>query len=368
MPSTDQITAQLDRLASFDSGPFPVLSLYLNAQPDQHGRDNFDAFLRKELAARVRTYPADSPERQSLEQDAEKVRAYVAGLDPAANGVAIFSCAAADLFEAVQLAAPIPEHRLYVSSEPHLYPLARLADEYPRYAVLVADTNRARIFVVAANAVQARETVENTKTRGQKMGGWSQARYQRRVQNDRAQHAREVADVLTRLVRDEGIASVIIAGDDVVVPLLRDEFPKELSARILDTVALDIRAPEHEILQAAQNLVQQKDTENDRERVEALFDAYRGNGLGVVGPEAVRTALEMGQVEELLITGVPASLDAQGSSGTSETAPAERTPEEQVADELIAKARQTAARITIVQDGSLLEAVGGVGALLRFKL
>ena len=36
--------------------------------------------------------------------------------------------------------------------------------------------------------------------------------------------------------------------------------------------------------------------------------------------------------------------------------------------ELVVKATQTGARITIIEDAPLLAAVGGVGALLRFKL
>jgi peptide subunit release factor 1 (eRF1) len=350
MPSTDQLSTQLDRLAAFESGPFPVLSLYLNTQPDQHGRDNFDTFLRKELAERVRTYRADGPERQSLERDAQRVREFVATLEPSANGLALFACSGADLFEAIPLAAPTDEHRLYISSIPQLYPLARLADEYPRYAVLLADTQCARLFVVAGNRVESRQTVEGVKTRGHKMGGWSQARYQRRVQNERAHHAKEVVDRLGRLVTEEQISSIVLAGDEVVMPLLRAELPKDLADRVVDVVALDIRAPEHEILNAAQALMQQKDATTDTERVEALFDAYRSNGLGVVGAEATERALEMGQVDELLIGGDSGSLNADTST------------------RLIAAARQTAARITIIQEASLLASVGGVGALLRFKV
>jgi peptide subunit release factor 1 (eRF1) len=290
-------------------------------------------------------------------------------VDASANGLAIFACSAGDLFEAIPLAAPITDHRLYIADQPHLYPLARLIDEYPRYAVLVADTHVARLFAVAANTLHARNTVESTKTRGHKMGGWSQARYQRRVQNDRAQHAREVVAALGRLVKEEALESIIIAGDDVIVPLLRAEFPKELADRVVDVVKLDIRAPEHAILEASRAVMMQKDAETDRERVEALFDAYRGNGLGVVGAEATRLALEMGQVEELLMTGSPETLDPGTSTSVTGAAPAsERTPEEQLADELVAKARLTSANVTIIQDATLLASVGGVGALLRFKI
>src|SRR5438067_1276255 len=76
MSTSELLASQLDRLAEFDPGPFPVVSLYLNMQPDQHGREHFDPFLRQELPARTHTYPAGTPERASLEQDAERIAAY----------------------------------------------------------------------------------------------------------------------------------------------------------------------------------------------------------------------------------------------------------------------------------------------------
>src|SRR5437762_10625780 len=120
MLSIDQLSAQLDRLAEWDSGPFPVVSLYLNVQPDEHGRDQFAPFLRKELDERIATYGAQGPERESLVKDAERIRAYVGQIDPSVNGLALFSCSGAELFEAMPLAAPLTEHRLYLSDQPHL--------------------------------------------------------------------------------------------------------------------------------------------------------------------------------------------------------------------------------------------------------
>ena len=45
------LSEQLDRLAAFEPAPYPVISLYLNTQPDQHGRDQYQAFVRKEFKA-----------------------------------------------------------------------------------------------------------------------------------------------------------------------------------------------------------------------------------------------------------------------------------------------------------------------------
>ena len=40
------LTDTLDKLAAFDPAPFPVLSLYLNTQANQQGRDSFAPFVR----------------------------------------------------------------------------------------------------------------------------------------------------------------------------------------------------------------------------------------------------------------------------------------------------------------------------------
>lgn len=345
----DQLTAQLDRLASFDAGPFPVVSLYLNLQADDRGRDRFDVFLRKELPERTRGYTAGGPERDSLNRDAEKITAYVCNLPGSLNGLAIFSASGADLFEAIPMAAPVEDHQLIISEQPHLYPLVRLMDQFPPYLVVLVDTHRARIIVLALNTIQRADEVQNVKTRRHKMGGWSQARYQRHIENYHLQHAKEVADHVARTVRAERIAHVILSGDEAIVPLLREQMPKEVLDRVVDVVHLDVNASERKILETTIGALREKDAETDREHVEALVDGYRGSGLGCVGVDAVRKAFELGQVDELLITTNEAQLG-------------------EAADEFIAQAHHTSAKVRFIEDASLLAPFGGVGAILRFRL
>ena len=59
--------------------------------------------------------------------------------------------------------------------------------------------------------------------------------------------------------------------------------------------------------------------------------------------------------------------DTQVSAEDSREGSADRTTRESLADELVTRARQTSAKIRFVEDVSLLEPVGGVGAFLRFK-
>jgi peptide chain release factor subunit 1 len=393
------LTETIDRLAAFEPVPFPVLSLYLDARADGTGRDNFDQFLRKVFRDRLRTYRAGSPEHASFSADAERIRRYLANeLQPSADGVAIFACAGADgFFEAHQLDAPVEAHRLYVDDQPHLYPLARLHDQYPRYAAVVADTNFARILVYSTGQVIRQDEIQGVKTKHTKVGGWSQARYQRHVGEYHQQHVKEIADVLDRVVRAEGIDQIVIGGDDVFVSLVRSEFPQHLLAKVLDTIPLDIGAPERAVLAATLEALRQKDAETDVQVVDRLFEAVRGSDLGVLGAEDTLAALQLGQVDELVITATPdlltnvehlaasrpasapmptgniaeglAAVEAAAATAHDATPPAEPVPApEKVADQLVTLARQTSASVRFIEDPALLAEVGGVGAFLRFRI
>lgn len=369
----------LDRLSSFEpSEDAPVLSLYLDAQPDQHGRDNYDAWLRKTLSDRARTFKSDA--RHSFDQDVERITTFLAeDARRSANGLAIFACSARGLFDTVQLDVPFEDHWLFLGSVPHLYPLARLNDQYPRYAALLVDTNSARLFVFGLGANESGQDVKNVKTRKTSQGGWSQARYQRHLANFHLHHLKEVADTLERVVRDEAIKQIVLSCDEVTKPTLLEQLPQHITEKIVDIVRLDINAPEREVLTTTLEALRGHDATTDTERVEALIGAWRSNGLGVVGAEACLEALEMGQVEELLITATPSTLKrpesltapvAPGPVEVDTSAPvAEPDPDRlKVADELVTKAQQTGASVRFIEDAQLLSDIGGVGALLRFKI
>lgn len=375
----------IDRLAAFEPVGLPVVSLYLNAQANEHGRQDFERFLRKEFSERARTIKAHTPERESFDRDVERINEYLRDeLRPETNGVAVFACAGAeDFFQAVQTAAPIENHRLYVYNQPHLYPLARLMDQYPRYAVLVADTNRARLFVFGRGKMLSGEEIQNVKTRGASAGGWSQMRYQRHLEQYHLQHAKEVADQLEQVVREDNIEHIILAGDEVIIPLLREQFPKAVAERVVDVLSLDINAPEHKVLAESLEAMREHDAQTDVEKVERLLNDYRAGGLAVVGSTDTLEALAMGQVEELVITAQQQHVEGDREDvailsdaevvepvvGGQDSAVANIEPDSViVAADLVARARQTSARITFIEDVSLLEEVGGCGAFLRYRI
>jgi stalled ribosome rescue protein Dom34 len=369
----------LERLLTFEPVPAPVISLYLDARADQHGQQNFLPFVRKQLTERCKSCENQSDDRLSLEEDFVRIIRYLEGEVPASiQGLAIFACSAAkDWFEIGLFDVPFERNRLFVSDRPHLYPLARLIDQYRRYAVVLADTNRAQIFVFAAGRAVEHEELANVKTKHTKVGGWAQARYQRQEKNYHEQHAKEIVDILERIVRDENIEHVILAGDEAtVIPLLRAQMPKTLEEKVIDTLSLGINTPEHELLDESLTAFQRQDSLTDMEKVERLLNEYRADDLGVAGVAETLAALSNGQVEEMLIAAKADSIQFDTEEvekvlklyESDEPLPAE-LDQRTVADELVRRANVlSSARVTFIEDSTRLERMGGVGGFLRYRI
>ena len=374
-----EVNELLDRLATFQPTGFPVISLYLNAQADQHGRETYGAFVRKELSERAKRFEPGSAERESFDRDVERINTFLEEEARAsANGIVLFACAAADLFEGAQLDAPIEENRLYIFEQPHLYPLARLLDQYPRYAVLVSDTNSARIFVFGRGRTLETQEIQNVKTKRTQAGGWSQMRFQRHVENYHLHHAKEVIDALERVVAEDRIEHIILSGDETnIIPILREQMPKHLLDKVIDVLNLAVDTPEHEILESTMKTMRVHDAVTDAEKVEEMFNQYRAGGLAVVGVDETLAALNNGQVDELLVSAslreiryseqkVDKVLAAYAPGADGEQPDASEP--HMVADELVRLAQQTSARVTFIEDTSLLANAGGVGATLRYRM
>ena len=176
---------------------------------------------------------------------------------------------------------------------------------------------------------------------------------------------------LEEIVRTDDIRRVVVCGDEVIVPMLRSHFTPHLAGLIVETLPIDMNTPDQEVLQRTLEAIRQNEAKSDQAIVEHAFDGHRAGGLGVVGVDTTRAALNLGQVHVLLLTATaqpdgfteePAAPKRQHAAATSAALG------ENEFNELLAVARQTDAEVRLVQDPALLKHVGGVAALLRFRL
>ena len=372
-----KIEKLIEKLANFQPTKHPFLSIYLNAEPNEHGRDDFSVFLKKQLSMHQDNYEENTPERESFDKDVKQITKYMNEIEASSNGVAIFACSGADLFETKEFNVPFEEDEFYVFNQPHIFPLARLREQNPMYAVVVADTNTAHIYTLKRKRAMEKEEIENFKTNRTDQGGWSQKRFQRHIDNFHKQHAKEVIEELNKIVRDENIEQIILVGDEkVIIPLLKDELTPFLEEKIVGTLALNVDTPENELVKETEKAINANDTLADKEKIDQLMEQNYEQGLGITGVKKTFAALANGQVNELFIN---ADLDTieydekevaevikAYAPGIDEEMP-KANKKRLLIDELVKLGFQTAETVRFIEDENLLKEHGGIGGLLRYR-
>lgn len=383
----------LDKLIAFEASGFPVVTVYMSNESNEQGRDNFNVWLNKELADLGGRYADDSPEAESVKQDIERITNFIENdIEPSAQGIAIFACSGADdFFETAQLEVAFPNNNLFTFERPHIFPLVRAIEQNPRYLALWADTNKAELYIFGGERMidakaetQAQvEEIENVVIMDAPEGIRSEYNFQRRVENFHLQHAKETVDEVEKLMRETKIQYLILCGNDTtIMPILRPQLPKAIEEKVVGTMNMSQYASEEEIHDATLELMAEHNKQQDEEKFNRVVGAAKAAaGLGVLGVKDTLAALSNGQVEELIMS---ASFDAikyhakdvekvledyapGDNNSVSDELPEVGEPR-QIADELIIRALNSAAKISFIEDSDRIKEIGGVGAVLRYNI
>lgn len=369
-----KLESLLEKLSERQPSRYPFLSIYLNAEPNEHGRDDFDVFLKKQLSIHEDRFEGEQLE--SFEKDLKRIRDFASSIDASSDGVAIFACGGEDFFETAQFDVAVDD-QFFVADRPFVLPLARLREQNPKYAVVIADTNEARIHVFRRKRAIETEEIENFKTNRTEQGGWSQARYQRHIDNFHLKHAKEVVEELDKIVRDEDISQIVLVGDEsVIIPLLKEQLTPYLEEKIVGTLRLNVDTPVHELVEESEKAVEAYDSVTDNTEIDALLEENYDEGLGVTGVANVFAALANGQVNKLYIAADPEAVEYDEAevsqvmsaySASFDSSLPEPDRKRLVLDQLVRLGLDSAEVVRFIEDDSLLADHGGVGALLRYR-
>lgn len=344
----------LRHLANFESGDALVLSVYLDMQPHS-GRPAMRPsmlMLKDRFRQIEKTLLPRGAALDDFRADANRIQRYLdEHAEPWLQGVAVFACNAHNLFEVIETGVPF-ENQVSLEPVPDLFQLARLVDEQETTVVALVDTNTTRLFVTRRGFLEEVPGPDDDSFgyRQRNTGGLNHKQYQRHVDNQREEFAREAAAALEELVNREGARRVILAGDAVAIPILHRALSSQLEPLIHEEILrLDIRTPRDEVLREIEPILAQEEEEASHARADRLVEAVRAQGLGVIGLQETRDALEHGQGDVLVL--------------------AEEAPlDEQERNELVRLATLSSAEVDLVKGHKLLQQMGGVGALLRYRL
>lgn len=381
--STD-LNKALRELARMEpSTDAPYLSVYLDWRPEGERPQMRGAqtVFDHQAGKLIEHYPEDSTARASIEEDVRKVRALLEnGIDPSVHGVIIIANSSRDVFESFVLAIPV-ETEIEAEPTPNLLQMVRVVEDFPRYAVLVADQKDAFITIINRSArIASIEVRGDDAANHHQQGGWSQRRFQTRNEERRAHFARAIAEETRRAMTDSNVDMLVVAAGDVMASALQAEFHEEVRKRIVGTIHLDIRSTYDEIRDATMPLVAAAENEREFETVTTLMDQVGAGNRGVVGIEKTMEALQRGQVMTTVMASdfskdgwADYNMDLYGIGPIPESHPAGGDVNDlhavDLAEEIVRLTVVTDAEGEIIHPGGAAAAKLGdeeVGAILRF--
>ncbi len=361
-------------LAAFRGGDALVTSCYLDVDGRRLLRTHD---YQAELDRLLRAARAKANNDRSVAQDLERIQDYVrAGIDRShTRGLAFFACSAHDFFEVIPL--PVPVHsRVVINDAPAVGQLESLVKDYARIGVLLADRQRARMFVFELGELTDHSELFEELPREYDHRGHSDQGYERErhhVEELAHQHLRHAAKVAFDVFQRRGFEHLVVGGQDSIVHEVEEHLHPYLKDRLVGRVPVPVMASVDEIRSAALDIEAEVDRRIQAELVQRLRDAVGAGTKGVAGLAAVLTAMAERRVDHLLVSAGfehggwrCSSCDALATVGpTCPQCSAALVRVDDVVEEAIEYALAQGLTVTICRDADL-DVLGQIGALLRY--
>lgn len=276
-----------------------VLSLYLDLDPAHYPTPASRATELDALLAQA--------QRDGAGEDARHVHALLREspeLLRGERGLAVFACAATDTLETIALPEAV-EPMAVVDSVPWLEPLVALVTS-ENWGVAVVSRRGARLFRGGRRGLVEFATLADDVHRRHAQGGWSQARYQRGIDEEVAAHVRHVAAQLMRAHRRHPFEQLVVVAAAELWPLVESSLPAELRERLAGRIEHDLEhASTEELTAAIVPVVERAEHEQELMLLARLSDALAGGGAAAAGVDEVEALLAQERVELLLVPDAP---------------------------------------------------------------
>jgi peptide subunit release factor 1 (eRF1) len=172
---------------------------------------------------------------------------------------------------------------------------------------------------------------------------------------------------------------IILGGDDMILGELRRQLTPAVREKVIDEEPIAIDESAHQILARTIDVVRRTEADDSRKLADTAVDRFRAGGLAVAGLDATIEALNLEQVDRLLLAegfdGAPgwqcAECRVLGVPPAPPECPFCGTPlptEIDLREAMVRRAERTGRRVEIVEGHAGLEGLDGVAALLRYRV
>lgn len=281
-----------------------------------------------------------------------------------------------------------------------LEPLKEMMQERDVYGLIVLDAREANIGLLSGKSIKHLKHLTSTVPGKTVKGGMSQHRYDRLREVAINDFLKKIGDTANELLLKRELKGIIIGGPGPI----KDRFAKGkyLNYMLLKKLA-GVKNTGYtgefglnELVERAEDLLKESAIAHEKEILNKFFTGLEKDGPVTYGVEEVKQALEAGAVDTLLISeefdwvrvnfecscGFQIKLDVQRNKLKS--GPGQRCkkckswmkPDKgemlELTDVLIEEAEKTGTKVELIstetREGHQFKELGGLGAILRFKL
>ncbi|MCM0678163.1 peptide chain release factor 1 [Micromonospora phytophila] len=362
---------QLSFLRPLYDRPGPWCSVYLDASANSEEAHPALDLRWRALRDRLQQQRADVASIEAIE-------AIVRGHDPMAGayGLAIFATRGRVVLSEFLSAPPLRDLATFTSL-PHVMPMLAQRGEQVAWVRVLADRQGADAMAISAGGVPRRAHVvgrEDFQLRRVQPGGWSQSKYQKSAMEAWHQNAGNVTAATVELAEKVGAEVVVVAGDVRATGMIAAQMPERWQDMMVRTDAGSRGGGADQML--LDDLTVQTIAEVADQRITATLDRFGMQEDVGAGLDAVVSALQRNQVENMLIVDDP-SANGELWIGPQPTdiatdpgqlaAMSVPDPEKVRADAALVRALVgTDAELTVLGPDEAPELTDGVGAVLRY--
>jgi hypothetical protein len=386
MQTNDLTSERLRELADLRPDNARVLSLFVNldptefATPPARGSEVRSVIDQAERSLKELKEHDGLTHQQlvALREDIDRAREWFNNGDfdaKGAHGLAVYLAGPAGLFEVIKLPRPVQTNAI-VDDSPYIEPIADLGSR-ARWGVLLISRRNGRILSGTSDGLRQVDQKWD-ETHGQHdQGGWSQARYQRSVEEEKKDHVRAVLDVLFEHHKRAPFDCLLVGCNEELFPDVQTYLHPYLKERLVGRfdVEVEVSSPE-DVFKCAKPAMEQHESQREREALDTLIERVNAGGRAAAGLAGTLVALTEQRVERLLINygfDEPGTQCPQcGSLYTADVAKclADDTPTERrepITESAIERALMQSAEVHVVRyHGQDLEPLGNIGVVYRF--
>ncbi len=237
-----------------------------------------------------------------------------------------------------------------------LEPLLEMATTKTAYGLIVMDRREGNIGFLRGKRIDCVKSLHSMVPGKFRAGGQSAARFERVIEGLANDFYKKVGESATEILKNEpNLKGIIVGGPGPTKYTFVDGgfIPENLKLKILGILDIGYTGEDglEELVNRAQDILKEAEVTKEKELVRKFLDGLAKGSAVTYGKMQVKDAIEKGAAETVLIS---EKIDSK------------------FADELVQLAEKTGAVVEFIstdtKEGEQLHSMGGLAALLRYKL